>query len=113
RAALGHRAGDPVSVIAGDQLDPLGALVSEEIEEGLGRFAVPTRMRPHQLPSVVVDHYREVALPLANSDLVEPDPLQAAEEIALGLGFGGDTLADPADRPPRDPHQVRHRRLAG
>ena len=113
RAPLGHRAGDPVGVIAGHQLDPLQALVSEEIEELLGRFAVATRVRPDQLAGVVVDHDREVSLPLANRDLIKPDPLKAREQIALGLGFGGHALADPADRSPRDPHQLRHRGLAG
>jgi hypothetical protein len=45
----------------------------------------------------VVDHDREVPLTLANRDLIEPQALKAGEKITLGLGFGRDALADPAD----------------
>jgi hypothetical protein len=54
---------------------------------------------------------REVSLPFANRDLIDPEALEVGEQVALGLGLGSDPLADPADRPPRDPHQLRHRRL--
>ena len=42
----------------------LAALVSEQIEELLGRLAVPAGVRPHQPAGVMVDHDREVSLPL-------------------------------------------------
>jgi hypothetical protein len=59
----------------------------------------------------VVDNNREVALPFANRDLIHPDPLQPGEQVALGGLLGHHSLADPADRPPRDPHQLRDRGL--
>jgi hypothetical protein len=88
------------------KLDPLQALLAQEIEELLSRLAVPPRVRPHKFPGVVVDNDCDVSLPLTDRDLVKPDPLKTREQIALSLGFGGDTLAGPVDRPPRDPHQV-------
>ena len=59
----------------------------------------------------MVDHDREVALALADRDLIDAQALETREQVALRLGLGGDPRADPADRPPRDPHQLRHRRL--
>jgi hypothetical protein len=61
----------------------------------------------------VIDHHGQVPLALANRDLIDPQALESREQVELGLRLGGDPLADPADRPPRDPHQLRHRRLGG
>ena len=61
----------------------------------------------------MVDDDRQVALALAVADLIDPDPGQPVEQIDPLLGFGGDALDDRADRPPRDPHQLSDRGLAG
>ena len=45
------------------------------------------------------------------ADLVDPDPPEAIEQVDLALRLGSDPLKDPADRPPRDPHQRSHRGL--
>ena len=51
-------------------------------------------------------------MPLAVADLIDPDPGQAVEQIDLVLGLGDHALTDPADRAPRDAHQLGHRGLA-
>src|ERR1035437_2224956 len=60
----------------------------------------------------MVDHDRQVSLAFADRDLVEPEALEVREQVALAGRLGADTLADPPDRPPRDPHQQADRRLA-
>ena len=73
RAALGDRPGDPLGVVAGHQLDLFAAVVAEQIQELLDGLAVPASVRPDQPAGVMVDDDREVPLPLANRDLVEPE----------------------------------------
>ena len=48
RAVLGDRPGDPLGVVAGDELDLLAALFAEQIQELLDRLAVPAGVRPDQ-----------------------------------------------------------------
>ena len=110
-AALGDRAGDPGGHVAGDELELLATLLAQQIQEpGHGLLVAPAG-RPHQSAGVVVDHDREVSLTLANRDLIDADPTQAGEQVAAVLLLGHHPLADPADRSPRDPHQLGDRGL--
>jgi hypothetical protein len=111
RAALRDRPGDPLGVVAGHELDLLAALFPQQIQELLDRFAVAAERRPHQPAGVMVDHDREVFLTLADRDLVEPKLRESREQVAAGLRVGAHALADPPDRPPRDPHQLTDRGL--
>ena len=45
------------------------------------------------------------------ADLVDPDPGEPGEQVALAGGLGRDALADRADRAPRDPQQLSDRAL--
>ena len=50
-------------------------------------------------PAVVVDDDGDVALPFAEGELVDPDPRQPFERVALAQPLvGDDPLDDPADR---------------
>jgi hypothetical protein len=91
----------------------VAALFAQQIQELLDRLAVTSRTGPHEPAGVVVDDDGEVSLPFADRDLIHSDPLQACEQVA-GLGrLIGHPGADPADRAPRDPHQLRDRGLGG
>jgi hypothetical protein len=57
----------------------------------------------------MIDHDRQVALPLAVADLVDPDPTQAVEQIDLAASLVTDPLENAPDRAPRDAHQRRDR----
>lgn len=85
--------------------------MAEQIQERLDGLAVPAGTGPHQPAGVVINHDGEVALPLADRDLIDPDPLQAGEHVARGAGLVADALADPADRSPCDTDQLRDRGL--
>jgi hypothetical protein len=111
RAALGDGPGDPFGVIARHELDLLAALLTQQSEELLDRFAVPAVRCPHQPAGVMIDNHGQVLLSLANRDLVKPEGLQTREQVASLLGFGADALADTSDGPPRDPHQMADRGL--
>ena len=90
----------------------VAAVFSEQIQELFDRLAISAGVRPHQPAGVMVDHDREVSLALANRDLIKPQALKPGEQVALGWASAATRSADPADRSPRDPHQIRHRRLA-
>jgi hypothetical protein len=60
----------------------------------------------------MVGDHGQVLLTLANRDLVEPELREPGEQVAAAFRFGADALADPPDRPPRDPHQLTDRGLA-
>ena len=83
------------------------ALIAEQIQELLDGLAVPAGAPPTPAGrcrwSTTTVRY---LLPLANRDLVDPEPLQAREHVAPLALLGHHPLADPADRPPRDPHQL-------
>ena len=81
-AALADRSGDPRGHVAGDELDLVAALFAEQIQELLDRLAVPAGAGPHQPAGVVVDDDGEVSLPLADRDLIDPDPLEPREQVA-------------------------------
>jgi hypothetical protein len=50
---------------------------------------------------------------LSMREVIDPDALQASEQVALRDLLGGDAFADRADRAPRDAHQLRHRLVGG
>jgi hypothetical protein len=54
----------------------------------------------------MVNDHGEVPLPLADRDLIDPDPFQTGEQVACGPLLGHHPLADPAHGPPCDPHQL-------
>jgi hypothetical protein len=81
------------------------------VEERLDGLVVTARGGPHQSAAVVIDDDGQIALPLAMRYLVDADPPQPGEQIDLALRLIGDTLADAADRAPRDTHQLRNRGL--
>ena len=56
----------------------------------------------------MIDHDREVPLSLSVADLINPDPPQPVQQIDVAARLVSDPLKDPADRPPRDAHQLRH-----
>jgi len=68
---------------------------------------------PHEAAGVVVDDHGQVPMAFADRDLIEPEPRESREQVASLLGLRGDALADPPDGPPRDPHQMTDRGLAG
>jgi hypothetical protein len=107
RAALRQHRLDPSRHVAGDELQALGALGAERVEERLDRRLVAPRRRPDQPPGVVVDDHGQVAVALAVGDLVDPDPPQAGEQVEVTPRLYGHPLADPADAAPADPHQLR------
>jgi hypothetical protein len=101
----------PSGHVAGHQFDLFAALFAEGVQERLDGPPVTAGGGPDQPSGVVVDDDGQVALALAMADLVDPDPVQPGEQIDLAAGFVAHALADGADRPPRDPHQLRDRGL--
>jgi len=62
----------------------------------------------------MVDHDGDVALSFAEGELVDPDPPQPLERVALPDALvGGNSFDDPPDRRPADPHQLTDRALGG
>jgi hypothetical protein len=112
-AALGDRPGDPVGVIAGDELDVGRSARCPAVQERLDRVAIAAGVRPDQATGVVVDDDDHVALALGGGDLVDPDPLEVGQRVAPCALVGHHALADRADRAPVDPHQLRDRLLGG
>jgi len=55
----------------GQRRGPLGAQL---VEERPHRVGVTALSRPHQPAGVVIDHHRQVPVPLAVGDLIDPDP---------------------------------------
>jgi hypothetical protein len=89
----------------------LGAVGPEDVEEpGDGR-GVAARLRPDQVPRIVVDHHGQVLLALAVADLVDPDPGQPREPVGDRVHVGTDPFHDRPDGAPGDPHQLRDRGL--
>ena len=79
--------------------------------KALDGLAVAAGGRPDQPAAVVIDDNGQVALPAAMAYLINADPPQPGEQIDLALRLIGDAFADPADRSPRDTHQLRNRGL--
>ena len=112
RALLGDGARDPVAHVAGDELERRRALGAQLAEEALDRLLVTPLGRPDEPARVVADDDADIALALAVGELVDPDPLQAAQGIAApALLVGDDPLDDPPDRVPGDAHQLADRAL--
>jgi len=82
------------------------AVIAEQIQELLDRLAIAAGRGPHQPAAVVVDDHRQVSLALADRDLIDPDPREPGEQVTALKRFVSDTLADPADRSPRNAHQL-------
>ena len=61
----------------------------------------------------MIDHHRQVPVPFAIGDLVDPDPHQPLERIEACAGVVGDTLDDRAYGPSRDAHQLGDGLLRG
>ena len=57
--------------------------------------------RPQQPTSLVIDDEGQVPLALPVADLVDPNPAQAGEQIAVGSRFTGDALLGCSTRSPR------------
>src|SRR5512143_2333601 len=93
------------------KFDLLGALFPQQIQELLDRLAVPAVRRPDQPAGVMIDDHGQVFLPFADRDLIEPQRLQACEQVTSRLGLRAHALADTPDGPPRDPHQHADRGL--
>ncbi len=110
-APLGDRAGDRFGHVAGHQLDLSAALFAEQIEELLDRLAVAAGGRPDEPAAVVVDDDREIPVAFSVREVIDPDALEAGEQVALGDLLVGDALSDRSDRAPRHAHQLRDRLL--
>ena len=111
RARPGVRFRDPRAHVRGHQFQLIAAFFAEPLEEPRERLDVRAGGRPHQPSGVIVDHDREVPLPLAIADLVNPDLTQTGEQIDPAASLVRNPLDDPTDRPPRDPLQLRDRSL--
>ncbi len=58
----------------------------------------------------MIDHAGDVPVALLVRDLIDPDPFQPGKPVGARLPITGHPGADRPHRPPRDTHQLRHRR---
>ena len=111
-AAFGDHLGDPVGLIGRDMRDLRAALGAELVKkQPQGRPIAPGR-GPQQPARVMIDDHGQGAKTALVSDLIDADPTYAIEPItAHALDVGPDARNDRPDGAPRDPHQLRDRRL--
>src|SRR5664279_49235 len=86
-----------------------GPGLPERLEELGQGVLVPALMSPHQPPGVVVDHARQIPVPLTIGDLVDPDPAEPVELIDLAGQVLHHPRHDPRDGPPGQPQEHRDR----
>jgi len=94
-----------VSPMPRDDLDCAEDVLFKGLEEGLQHVAGLAFGSPNYVAGVMVGHDREVAVPLAEADLVDPDAAQVGESIWVEQLID-EALGDLADRHPRDPEQL-------
>jgi hypothetical protein len=112
RRVVGDRLVERGAEVQRDRFQLLRAFVaefSEEPVEGLGGLA---GTGPHDLRGLGVRHEREVVMLLAPRDLVHADHEQPLETVRIEH-VSDHAFADPSDRAPRDPQQLRDRGLVG
>ena len=91
------------------QFDPGTAGRSQQLEELVERFRAAPRPGPDHAPAVMVDHHRQIVVPLPIAELVDPDPPQPGQPRRVQPA-SHPPLDDAADRRPRDVHQATRRR---
>ena len=69
--------------------------------------------RPNQTAAVVVDDHGQIFVSAFVGNLVDTDPGQVGELVVQSLGISPNPGDDRPERAPRDPHQLRDRRLGG
>ena len=81
-----------------------GSFSAQRVEERLQGFGVAARRGPHQPTRVVIDHARQIPVPLTIRDLIDPDPPQPGQRIRLPRTVGHHPAHHHLHRPPGDPH---------
>jgi hypothetical protein len=112
-AARRDRVGDPGGGVGADQAELGRAVLAERVEEAVQRGLVMAGRGPDQPAGVVVDHHRQVAVPLAVGDLVDADAPQAGQAVHALVGLLRDAGDDPADGAPGHPQQLGDRHPGG
>src|SRR5450830_384046 len=110
-ALLGHDSSDPRGPVGGNMGDLRGSFRPERIKERAQGGLVLTRRHPDQTAAVVVDDNGQILVSALIGNLIDPDPGEAGELVVQFLGISPNPGDDRADRAPRDPHQLRDRRL--
>jgi len=84
-------------------------VLAKRVEEAVQRGLVVAGRGPDQPAGVVVDHHRQVAVPLAVGDLVDPDAAQPLQAVDVRSGLLCDAREHPADGAPGHPQQFGDR----
>jgi hypothetical protein len=101
---LGAQGGvDPLGAVGRHVRDQLGPLGTEGVEERLDGGGVTTGRRPEGPPGVVVGDRRQVAVPPAVGDLVDPDPGDPIVAVGAAQRMGHHPFDPGGHRPPRHP----------
>jgi hypothetical protein len=108
-AARRDGVGDPVGGVRADQAELARAVLAERVEEAVQRGLVMAGRGPDQPAGVVVDHHRQVAVPLAVGDLVDADAAQPLQAVDVRPGLLCDAREHPADGAPGHPQQFGDR----
>src|SRR2546430_157573 len=111
RAGAANHVGDPGGAVGADVGDAQAAATAEGQEEAGQGGLVAALGGPDQATPLVVDHHRQIALALAEGDLIDAQPTQSGELEVGPVQPPGDPLQDASHRAPGDPHQHGHGRL--
>jgi len=111
RATLRDDTRDPAGLISGHVRDQLASRGAEQVKEPAQRRPVVAWRGPDQPAAVVINHDSQIPVPALVGDLIDPDPHKPVQAITKRFNVSPDPGDDRADRPPRDPHQLSHRRL--
>jgi hypothetical protein len=103
--------GERFGHVARHQLELPAAFFAEQLQELLDCRSVTAWGDPHEPAAVVVHDDGQVPVAASMREVIDPDPLQAGEQVAVGDRLLRDPLADRSDGPPRDAHQLRYRLL--
>src|SRR5437660_2674426 len=76
RAGAANHVGDPGGAVGADVGDAQAAATAEELEEAGQGPLVAALGGPDQAPAHMVDHHRQIALALAEGDLIDAQPAQ-------------------------------------
>jgi len=88
------------------QLHSRAAVPTQTVEELLQRPRTPPLTRPHHTLTVVVNHHRQIPVPLPIAELVDATPTQTLEPVRVQLARHH-SLDEAPNRLPRDPHSIR------
>ena len=115
-SALGRFLADRLLVglrhVHGHDLDGNPDFARQAAEEGGKRLAALSFADPDHMTSVVIRHNGQIAMALAEADLVDADSPQLAQSAGIEKLLY-ESVGDVADGPPRDVEQQAHGRLVG